>query len=67
MAKETEINVYEIATTVVNSIPGMASSIAVIGAFNSEITDITNVSGARIAHSLLEHLLHSVHLKEQIQ
>ena len=52
MAKETEINVYEIATTVVNSIPGMASSIAVIGAFNSEITDITNVSGARIAHSL---------------
>lgn len=52
MARETEINVYEIATSVVNSMPGMASTVAVIGAFNSEITDVTNVSSARAAHSL---------------
>lgn len=52
MAKETEINVYEILNNVVNTIPGMASTIAVIGAFNSEITDITSVSTARVAHSL---------------
>ena len=52
MARETEINVYEIGTKTVDVIPGMASSIAVIGAFNSEITDVTNVSNARIAHSV---------------
>ena len=52
MARESEINVYEIARTIANSIPGMASTIAVIGAFNSEITNVTNVSTAREAHSL---------------
>ena len=52
MARETEINVYEIARSVASSIPGLASSVAVIGAFNSEITDITNVPTARVAHSL---------------
>lgn len=52
MAKESEINVYEIVNSVVNAIPGMASSIAVIGAFDSKITDITDASTARVAHSL---------------
>ena len=51
MARESEINVYEIARSVANAIPGLASSCAVIGAFDSEITDITNVPTARVAHA----------------
>lgn len=52
MATEPKINVVEEHVTVYDNEPGQASSIAVIGAFNSDVTALTNVTSARTAHSV---------------
>ncbi|MBR0369699.1 MAG: phage tail sheath subtilisin-like domain-containing protein [Methanobrevibacter sp.] len=52
MASEPDIDVFEKGITTYDNIPGMASTIAVIGAFDSDITSVTNVSTARDAHDL---------------
>lgn len=52
MAVKPTINVKKGNVAVFNTVPGRASNIAIIGAFDSEITDITSVSSARNAHSL---------------
>ena len=51
MATEPDINVIEDAVTVYDNNPGQASTIAVIGAFDSTITALTNVTSARAAHA----------------
>lgn len=51
MATEPDINVIEDAVTVYDNNPGQASTIAVIGAFDSTITALTNVTTARAAHA----------------
>lgn len=52
MAREPDIEVIEEQVTVRNITPGMASSIAVIGAFDSEITDLTVCQNETVAHQL---------------
>ena len=53
MAIRPDIDVIKgTVTTSANAIPGMASSIAIIGAFDSEVTDITVCSTAESAHSI---------------
>lgn len=52
MAREPDIEVIEEQVTVRNTTPGMASSIAVIGAFDSEITDLTVCQNETVAHQL---------------
>lgn len=52
MATEPKITVEEGVVTQNESAPGMASRIAVIGAFNSEVTDLTNCSSVTTAHSI---------------
>ena len=51
MATEPKITVKEEAVTVYETPTGQASSIAVIGAFDSEITALTNCTSARAAHA----------------
>lgn len=52
MATYPKIEVIEEAVNINDSVPGMASSIAVIGAFNSTITDLTSVQSDTQAHQL---------------
>lgn len=52
MAIEPYIEVIEGATVMRERTPGIASSIAVIGAFDSEVTDLTLVSDDTIAHEI---------------
>lgn len=52
MATEPKITVKEEVANAYENIPGQAGSIAVIGAFDSEVTSITNVTSARTAHSI---------------
>lgn len=53
MAIRPDIDVVKENVTVgTTNVPGMASSIAVIGAFNSEINDVTVCSTKDIAHTL---------------
>lgn len=52
MAIEPKITVEERNITQTEVNPGMASRIAVIGAFDSEVTDLTNVSSVTSAHSI---------------
>lgn len=52
MAIEPKITVEEGTVTTTEPTPGMASRIAVIGAFDSEVTDLTNVSSVTTAHSI---------------
>lgn len=52
MATEPKIVVIEDAVSVQNNNPGMAGSIAVIGAFDSEVTDLTVCTTATAAHTI---------------
>ena len=52
MATEPKIQVIEDNVTVYDNNPGMASSIAVIGAFDSEVTDLTVCTTATSAHAI---------------
>lgn len=52
MATYPKIEVIEEAVTINDSVPGMASSIAVIGAFDSTINDVTSVQSVSQAHQL---------------
>ena len=52
MATIPKITVHEEPVTVYNTVSSQASSIAVIGAFDSEVTDLTNCATARDAHAL---------------
>lgn len=53
MAIRPDIHVYKENVTMNNTaIPGMASSIAVVGAFNSEVSDVTVVSSKESAHAI---------------
>ncbi len=52
MAIEPDIDVIEDSVTVNEVTPGMASRIAVIGAFDSEVTDLTLVQNETIAHQI---------------
>lgn len=51
MATEPKVTVTEEAVAVYETVTGQAGSIAVIGAFNSTITDLTSVSTATGAHA----------------
>ena len=51
MATEPDINVFEKKATLYNEIPGMASTIAVIGAFDSDVSEVTHVT-SRDAHEI---------------
>ena len=52
MATEPTIEVIQDSVVTVEEYTGMAASIAVIGAFDSEITDLTVCNSARTAHQL---------------
>ena len=52
MATIPKVQVYEENVTVYDNEPGQASRIAVIGAFDSEVTALTSVTTARTAHSI---------------
>lgn len=53
MATEPEINVMQQSVTIANDdVPGQANRIAVIGAFNSEVTALTSVNNSRTAHTI---------------
>ena len=53
MATEPQINVMQQSVTVANDdVPSQASRIAIIGAFDSEITAVTSVNNTRTAHTL---------------
>ena len=52
MAVEPTIEVIEESVTTQTRTPGMASSIAVIGAFDSKVSDITVVSDDTSAHGI---------------
>lgn len=52
MAIEPKITVEKGTITATEETPGMASRIAVIGAFNSEVTDLTICSSVTTAHSI---------------
>jgi hypothetical protein len=52
MATEPTITVIEDTIAVYDNNPGMASSVAVIGAFDSEVTDLTVCTTAASAHSI---------------
>ena len=52
MATEPTIEVIEDTVTVMDNNPGQASSIAVIGAFDSAVSDLTVVTSARSAHAI---------------
>lgn len=52
MATRPEIEVIEESVNTIERTPGMASRIAVIGAFNSQVTNITVVSDDTTAHSI---------------
>ena len=52
MATEPKIEVTEGAIITNDRTPGMASRIAVIGAFDSQITDLTLVQNVTLAHQL---------------
>ena len=52
MATDPKIEVTEQNVTVYDNNPGMASTIAVIGAFDSEVTDLTVVTTASAAHTI---------------
>lgn len=52
MATEPKITVKEETVTVYDNVPGNASTIAVIGAFDSEVTALTSCSSARAAHTI---------------
>lgn len=52
MASEPKIEVIQDSVTTVEEYTGMAGAIAVIGAFDSEITDLTVCNNARTAHAI---------------
>ena len=52
MATRPDIDVIEDAVTINDTVPGMASRIAVIGAFDSEVTDVTVCTSKESAHSI---------------
>ena len=52
MATRPDIDVIEDAVTINDIVPGMASRIAVIGAFDSEVTDVTVCTSKESAHSI---------------
>ena len=53
MATRPDVHVHKENVTMTNSgVPGMASSIAVIGAFDSEVSDVTVVSNKESAHAI---------------
>lgn len=52
MASEPKIEVIQDSVVTVEEYTGMAGAIAVIGAFNSEVTDLTVCNNARTAHAI---------------
>lgn len=53
MATRPDIHVHQENVTITDSgVPGMASSIAVIGAFDSEVSDVTVVPNKESAHTI---------------
>ncbi len=52
MATEPKIEVIQDSVTTIEGNTGMAASIAVIGAFDSEVTDLTVCNTAAVAHSI---------------
>ena len=52
MATEPKIEVIEDAVSIQQANPGMAASIAIIGAFDSEVTDLTVCTTASVAHNI---------------
>lgn len=53
MATEPKINVMQQEVTIANDdVPGQANRIAVIGAFDSEVTVLTSVNNSRSAHTI---------------